>query len=130
MATARYAVWVLEIITAWAILFAIQIPLRKRQHRVINTAVFLIKVLLILLTALMFVAFVIPFTYNHSDIITAVYLALAGDVAASVVEIYDTQDPSYGERKERKSGVLVEVDRRAESGFLPVFLLIRHRKCR
>ena len=86
MATARYAVWVLEIITAWAILFAIQIPLRKRQHRVINTAVFLIKVLLILLTALMFVAFVIPFTYNHSDIITAVYLALAGDVAASVVE--------------------------------------------
>ena len=86
MAPAKYAVWTLEIIAVWAILFAIQIPLRKKQRTVLSAVIFLLKVLLIPLTALMFVAFVQPLAYNHGDVITAVYLALVGDVAASIAE--------------------------------------------
>ena len=106
MAPARYAVWILEIITAWAVLFAVQIPLRKRHRCVINTVVFLIKVLLIPLTALMFVAFVQPLAYKHGDVLTAVYLALVGDVAASAVEFAIRRIRHAGRGKTEKPACL------------------------
>lgn len=91
-------------------MFAIQIPLRKKRHPIISAVLFLIKALLIILAALMFVAFVQPLTYNHGDVITAVYLALVGDVAASVVEYVIRRIRHAGSGKTGKPACMMKLN--------------------
>ena len=67
-------------------LYVIQLPLRRKAHPRIRTAVFVIKMLLIPATALLFVAVDWPAAYLHGDILTAIYIALCGDVVSSIVE--------------------------------------------
>ena len=80
------AIWIIEIVISYIVLFAIQIPLRMKEHRMLRTLVFAVKVFLILATALLFVAIECRFSYRHGDILNAVYIVLAGDVLASIVE--------------------------------------------
>jgi predicted MPP superfamily phosphohydrolase len=78
--------WGLKIVAAWMVLFLIQIPLRRGSHPIARTVIFVIKVLLIPVAALFFVAIEWKYGYTLGDVVAAIYLALIGDVAASVVE--------------------------------------------
>ncbi len=78
--------WVVEIIAAWLALFLLQIPLRRREHPILRTVAFWIKVLMIPAAALLFVAIEWKYSIKLGDVISAVYVALIGDVAASIVE--------------------------------------------
>ena len=53
--------WIIEIIIAWVILFAVQIPIRKMGRNVVSLIVFVVKVLLIPITAMMF------YIYNRNS---------------------------------------------------------------
>ncbi|AMK14335.1 metallophosphoesterase [methanogenic archaeon mixed culture ISO4-G1] len=77
---------IVEIILVWSVLTAVQFPLRKAEHRLVGSIVFLVKLILIPVVALLFVGidWVVP--YNHGEILCAAYIALIGDVAASLVE--------------------------------------------
>ena len=78
--------WGLETVLLSAVLFAVQIPLRRKKHPVLRTAVFLLKLLLVPGMALLFVAIESKAAYRSGDWVTAAYLALLGDTAASVAE--------------------------------------------
>ncbi len=78
--------WGLKIIAAWLVLFLIQIPLRKGEHPVLRTAAFVIKVILIPVSALLFVAIEWKYGYTLGDVVAAVYMVLLADVAASILE--------------------------------------------
>jgi len=82
----KLIIWILEIVAAWVVIFGLQIPLRRSYHPIIRTIVFIIKVLMIPAAALCFVAIEEPMAYVHGDKLTAIYIALAGDIAASVIE--------------------------------------------
>ena len=84
--TSKLLLFSAEIIIFWAVLFAAQFNLRKKEHRVARTIVFILKLLLIPASALLFVAIECRFSYAHGDIICALYVALIGDCAASIVE--------------------------------------------
>ena len=78
--------WILEIIAFMAVLFVVQIPLRKKGAPALKVIIFVLKILLIPAAALFFVAIVNPVTYRHSDIFAAVYIALIADVCAGIAE--------------------------------------------
>ena len=80
------AFFIFETVLAWIVLTAIQIPLRDGEHRVARTSVFVAKLLLIPTVAMLFVSIVWPMPYTHGDILCAIYVALIGDVVASVLE--------------------------------------------
>ena len=84
--TATTALLIVEIILAWIILTAIQFPLRKEEHTILRPGIFLLKVILISAVAVlaMGIEWVLP--YIHGEILCAVYIALIGDVVASVIE--------------------------------------------
>lgn len=84
--TSKLLLFSAEIIIFWAVLFAAQFNLRKKEHRVARTIVFILKLLLIPASALLFVAIECRFSYAHGDIICALYVALIGDCAASIIE--------------------------------------------
>jgi len=77
---------IVEIILAWIILTVIQFPLRKRELMTLRWIIFFLKVILIPAVAVLAVGleWVIPYTYG--DILYALYIALIGDVVASVIE--------------------------------------------
>lgn len=79
--------FILLIFAAWAVIFALQFPLRRKPHPVLRTVVFFIKLLLIPVTALLFVAIDSKIAYMHGSIFVVVYIALIGDSAADVVDL-------------------------------------------
>ncbi len=86
MGSFSYITLIIETAAAWAVLFAIQIPLRIRKHPVLRTLAFIVKALLIPGTAILFVAVERDLAYRHGDILSAVYIALIGDTAADVID--------------------------------------------
>ena len=96
MNTLRFVLWIAEIIAILAVLFALQIPLRKKKHPVIRVIVFILKVLLVPGMGLLFVAVESSFAYVRGDVLAAAYFAFFGDVLASIIE--------YIIRKIRKPG--------------------------
>lgn len=78
--------FIAEAFLVWAVLYAVQIPLRKEEHRVLRSAVFLLKLILIPAVAVLFSAIDWWLPYNHGSIMCAIYVALIGDVVASAVE--------------------------------------------
>ena len=86
MDTATLVLLIVEIILVWSVLTAVQFPLRKEEHRLARLIVFLVKLILIPAMGALSVSidWVVP--YTHGEILSAAYIALIGDVAASVVE--------------------------------------------
>lgn len=76
----------LEIILAWAVIFAVQIPVRKIDSRLLHAAVLIIKLLLIPVLALAFIAMEWKITYKYGFLFNAAYIALIGDSFAGVIE--------------------------------------------
>lgn len=88
MDAATMMMLIAETILVWAILIAIQFPLRKEEHRIVRSIVFLLKLILIPAVAVLFVVIEWPITYTHGDILCAIYIALIGDVVASIIEYF------------------------------------------
>lgn len=86
METARMILLISEIILMWIVLTAIQFPLRKEEHKIVRSIIFLMKIILIPAVALLFASIEWAITYIHADILCALYIALIGDVAASIIE--------------------------------------------
>ena len=76
----------IEIALALAVLSAVQIPIRRSGKRSLRAAVFIIKLLLIPIAALLFVAIDSGIVYRSGYILCAVYTALIGDSAADAAE--------------------------------------------
>lgn len=88
MGSFSYIILIIETLAAWAVLFAVQIPLRIRWHPVLRIIAIIVKVVLIPGTAILFVAVVCGFSYRHGDILNAVYIALIADTAADVIGFF------------------------------------------
>ena len=80
------ALFIAEIVLIWAILTVIQFPIRKEEHRVIRTIVFLLKLILVPLIAILSVSIDWRMAYTYNDLLLAFYVALIGDIVASVIE--------------------------------------------
>lgn len=79
------ALFFAEIALAWIVLFAIQIPARRKDNRILHAVLFIVKLLLIPTVAFLFVAVESKITYQYGGIFTAVYVALIGDSAAGII---------------------------------------------
>ena len=88
MDQSKMIMWLAETLIVLVLLYLIQIPLRKGRHPFWRTIVFLIKVILIPGTALLFVAIEWQFPYTHGELLVAIYAALVADVAASIIEFF------------------------------------------
>ena len=103
MMIAKTASWMLEIAVFLAVLFAVQIPLRKKELPLPRAIVFILKAVMIPGSALLFVAIESRFSYRHGDVLAALYVVLLGDAAASVLEyairrLGQPRDRSAGKR--------------------------------
>ena len=78
--------WIGEIALSWAVLFAIQVPLRRKPRPVARTVAYCVKLVLIPLVALLFVAVDSVATYTCGGLLGAVYIALIGDALSSPIE--------------------------------------------
>lgn len=104
MDTATTVLLIAEIILAWIILTAIQFPLRKEEHMILRPIIFLLKVILIPAVALLAMGIEWSVPYTHDDILCAVYIALIGDVAASVIEYIVRRIRSWREVSDKLRG--------------------------
>ena len=94
--------FITEALLAWAFLTIIQIPLRMKEHRIIGSAVFVLKVILIPLVALLFVAADWVTGYAYAGITCAFYVALIADVMASAVEFAVRMIRARNDDKEKR----------------------------
>ncbi len=76
----------IKIALVLAVLFAVQIPVRRSRKKLLRTVVFILKLLLIPTTALLFVAIDTEFVYKTGNFLCAVYTALIADSAADAAE--------------------------------------------
>ncbi|MBR2594130.1 MAG: metallophosphoesterase [Firmicutes bacterium] len=95
-----FMVWIVKIIVAWTVLFAIQIPLRKKGEASRRRQVFILKIILIPVAALAAVSFPSILSLRYDDAVMAVYIVLMGDAAADIVE-YIIRRISCGRGKDR-----------------------------
>lgn len=102
MGIGRVIIWILEILIVCGLLFAAQLRLRREDHPVLRISVFVVKLLLFMCTELFFVAIDTAVSYRLGVELTAVYLALFGDIAASAAEYVVRMIRKRGkERRER-----------------------------
>ena len=88
MVTQKVIIWVIEIIIVMAVLFAIQLPLRKKQFASARKLVFAVKLLLIPASAFFLIATDNIIAYKAIGLLGALYLVLIGDVLGSIVEYF------------------------------------------
>ena len=86
MDTAALIVLISETLLIWGLLTAAQFPLRRGDHKIVRTAVFAIKAFLIPVSALLWISINWFLPYAFGSIACAVYIALIGDVLASLIE--------------------------------------------
>ena len=82
----RMVLWVAEIAVIWLALCAFQVPIRRAERPVLRAVVFVLKVLLVPLLALACISLDSGVAYRHPSVLFAAYVALLGDVLASVAE--------------------------------------------
>ena len=85
MDAGEIALWIIEIAVVWVVLSALQIPLWRNEHPVLRTIVFVAKLLLVPVCALLVVAIETGPSYTHCDLLCALYAVLVGDLLASVI---------------------------------------------
>ena len=86
MGASEIAFWIIEIAVVWAVFFAVQIPLWRKERPVLRTVLFAVKLALVPACALLVVAIETGPSYAHPDLLCAFYAILIGDLLASAVE--------------------------------------------
>ena len=87
MTTGRYLIFVFLTLAAAGILYAVQIPLRRKARLRTRWIVWIIKVLLMSALAFALIAIASPFLWRFDDPLAALYLALLGDVTAELIDL-------------------------------------------
>lgn len=95
--------WVVEFVIIYSLVFAAQLPLRKRELPVIKAIIFVVKILLILYMPILFIYIDNWFTYRCADLIAATDIVLLGDFAAGIVEFVVRKVRQY---RDKSSGRL------------------------
>ncbi|WP_408071887.1 metallophosphoesterase [Butyrivibrio sp. JL13D10] len=78
--------WIVETIIIGVVFFLLQMPIRKRNAFIIRLILFIVKLFLIPVTALLFVAIESVFVYRHGEIFVALYVILVGDIISGILE--------------------------------------------
>ena len=86
MTTGGYIIWIMEILAAIGILYGAQYRLRQKDRPGLRIIIFWVKFLMIPGLSMLYMTVQSAFTYRFEREILAVYVALIGDVTASVVE--------------------------------------------
>ena len=86
MSQKDFTVWILKIIIVWAVLFVIQVPLRRKGRPSSRRTVFIIKAVLVPVSAVLFVSIGSRPSFLYADWLTAVYIVLFGGTAADIAE--------------------------------------------
>ena len=71
MSFGQIVLWGAETVIFMAVIFAVQIPLRKRNIPVAGVIVFILKLVMILGMALLFAALETPISYTHGEVFAA-----------------------------------------------------------
>ena len=79
-------IFFLAIGLTWLVVFALQIPVRKKNNSRLNAAVLILKLLLIPANAMAFISMEWFVTYRYGYLFNAAYIALIGDTAGGIAE--------------------------------------------
>lgn len=82
-----YVIWVVQTIAAYAILFLIQLPMRRHAGWILRAVVFAVKLVLLVACAYIAVASASWITWNLNYTIGAFYLAIMGDLLSDIVTL-------------------------------------------
>lgn len=99
-----------EIAVITALIFAVQIPLRRSGHQRIRAVSFLLKPLLIVAAALSFVAFDWFASFMYCDILAALYVSLCADTAASFSEYVIRRAVGFIKKREKDPCCMLKAD--------------------
>ena len=87
MTTGRYLIFVFLTLAAAGILYAVQIPLRRKASLRTRRIVWGIKALLMSALAFALIAIASPFLWRFDYPLAALYLAMLGDVTAELIDL-------------------------------------------
>ncbi len=82
-----YLLWFAQVIGSYAILFIVQIPLRKRPLWVIRVVLFFVKAFLLMLLAYMTMSISVKFIWNSGYLFVGLYVAMAGDLLTDIITL-------------------------------------------
>ena len=84
MTALLFIVWIAQVLVAYAVLFFVQLPLRRDGSRALRAVVFAVKVILFVLCAYLSVSVISVVTWNAGYTFGALYVALGGDVLSDI----------------------------------------------
>ena len=84
MTALLFIVWIAQVLVAYAVLFFVQLPLRRDGSRALRAVVFAVKVILFVLCAYLSVSVISVVTWNAGYTFGALYVALAGDILSDI----------------------------------------------
>ncbi len=82
-----YVLWFVMTLLAYALLFAVQIPLRRGAHWVLKAILFPVKTFLLLLFAYVAISISTWVTWNSGYVLAALHVALLGDLLTDLVTL-------------------------------------------
>ena len=82
-----YVIWIVQTIVAYAILFLIQLPLRRHGGWILRAVIFVVKLVLLAGTAYVAVAVDTWISWNLNYTLGAFYLAIMGDLLSDIVTL-------------------------------------------
>ena len=88
MTAIHYLKFIALILFAYVFVYAVQIPIRKKEHKVLAVFLWLMKWVLIICLAYLLIAYASPFMWHFGYAVAALYLALLGDVFSDAVSVF------------------------------------------
>lgn len=82
-----FVLWVAQVLGSYAMIFLVQIPLRKRPLWIIRTVLFLVKAFLLMLLAYMTMSISAKFVWNSGYLFVGLYVAMFGDLLTDIVTL-------------------------------------------
>ena len=101
----RMIIWFVEVLIWYAVLYFVQLPIRKSEKKGIKFLALFVKMNLLTLAAYLYFVVNSKITYNFAAELTALYMATAGDICGGIID--------FVRRTVKKS----------ESSFNPLFLV-------
>ena len=84
MTALLFIVWIAQVLVAYAVLFFVQLPLRRDGSRALRAVFFAVKVILFVLCAYLSVSVNSVVTWNAGYTFGALYVALGGDILSDI----------------------------------------------
>ena len=88
MTTIHYLKMIALIVLAYVMVYAVQIPVRKKEHKVLSVLLWAVKWVLIIWFAYLLIAYASPFMWHFGYVAAALYLALLGDVVSDAAGVF------------------------------------------